>query len=184
METTSGRDLHSNIRNMFLVLTILALVSVVVSAQTSPASEPQPSLFQSVAGKNFTIANLRKLRWIEGTWRGTGDGVPPFFERYRFENDTTLAVETLAGVNIEKVTDVTRFELKDGKFGGGSEGSLWEASSIDDKSINFEPVTKARNSFRFERNSDDVWTATLSYPARADKPARQLVYRMERWPKR
>jgi hypothetical protein len=180
MET---RDHYSN-GNMVLAWMIIVLLSVVVSAQTPPASGPKPSPTQSVAGKTFTVVDLRKLRWIEGTWRGTGDGVPPFFERYRFENDTTLAVETLAGVNLEKVTDVTRFELKNGKFGGGSEGSLWEASSIDDKSINFEPVTKARNSFRFERNSDDVWTATLSYPATAEKPARQRVYRMERWPKR
>lgn len=157
--------------------------NVIVGAQAPPAKEPTPTPLQAVGGKTFTVVDLKKLRWIEGTWRGAGDGVPPFFERYKFENESTLVVETLEGEHLEKVTDVTRFELKNGKFGGGNEGSLWEASSIDSKSINFAPVIKARNSFRFEQNSRDVWTATLSYPASADKPARERVYRMERWPK-
>lgn len=32
------------------------------------------------------------------------------------------------------------------------------------------PVVKARSSFRFERDSADRWTATLSYRATAEKP--------------
>ena len=164
MQTMSVRDGYSNLRKIFLASMIIALVSAVVSAQTPPAEKPQPIPVQSVAGKTFTVLDLRKLRWIEGTWRGTGDGGSPFFERYKFENDMTLAVESVAGENLEKVTDVTRFQLQDGKFGGGNEGSLWVASSIDEKSINFEPVVKARNSFRFERISEDVWTATSRTP--------------------
>ena len=107
----------------------------------------------------------------------------PFIERYRFENDTTLAVEGFEGEKLDKVTDVTRFELKDGEFGGGSEGSRYVASSIDDKSITFEPVVKARNSFRWERESENSWKATISWPATDKAPAKQRTYQMERWPK-
>jgi hypothetical protein len=165
------------------VLLLLAVILSLSGVQAIPAGAGRTVFDQFPAPGTFTEADLKKLRWIEGTWRGTGGGVPPFFERYKFENDRTLAVETLEGEKLEKVTDVTRFELKDGRFGGGSEGSRWEASSIDDKSINFVPVTKARNSFRFDRESETIFTATLDYPANAEKPARQRIYRMERWPK-
>jgi len=59
----------------------------------SPSSTPTALL--SPTPKQITPANLAKLHWIEGTWRGTGGDVPPFYERYKFENDSTLVVETL-----------------------------------------------------------------------------------------
>lgn len=146
---------------------------------TNAQAAPSPV----VAGRSFTSTDLKKLRWIEGTWRGTGGGVAPFVERYKFEGDTTLAVETLEGEKFDKVTDVTRFELKDGEFGGGSEGSRYVATSIDDKSVTFEPVAKARNSFRWEYESENSWKAILTSPATDKGPAKQRIYQMERWPK-
>ncbi len=133
-------------------------------------------------GAKLTAADLQKLRWIEGTWRGTGDTDKPFFERYSFVDATTLASDSFENEKVDKVSDTTLFELKDGEFGGGSEGSRWVATAIDDNSITFAPVTKARNSFIWRRESKDVWTAIIIFPATADKPARQRVYKMERWP--
>jgi hypothetical protein len=137
-----------------------------------------------VQAKKLTAADLQKLRWIEGTWRGTGDADKHFFERYRFENATTLAVDSFDNEKLEKVTDTTLFELKDGEFGGGSEGSHWAASALDDKSVTFLPITKARNTFRWESVGKDEWKAVLNWPATADKPARERVYKMERWPQK
>ena len=130
--------------------------------------------------RKFTSADIQKLRWIEGTWRGTGDVGKPFFERYRFEGDSVLAVDGFEDETLKKVTDTTRFELKDGEFGGGNEGSRWVARSIDDRSIEFGPAVKVKNSFRWERESQDVWKATIMLPANETKPARQMVYKMER----
>ena len=130
--------------------------------------------------RKFTSADIQKLRWIEGTWRGTGDVGKPFFERYRFEGNSILAVDGFEDETLKKVTDTTRFELKDGEFGGGNEGSRWVARSIDDHSIEFGPAVKVKNSFRWERESNDVWKATIMLPANETKPARQMVYKMER----
>lgn len=130
-----------------------------------------------------TTADLQKLRWIEGTWRGTGVDQAPFFERYRFENETTLAVDSFEDEKVTKVTDTGRFELKDGEFGGGSEGSRYAATAIDDTSITFAPIVKARNFFVWKRESKDSWTAILSWPAANNKPAGERIYNMERWPK-
>ena len=130
------------------------------------------------AAKNLSTADISKLRWIEGTWRGSGVDQKPFFERYRFENDSTLAVDSFPDEKLDKVEDTSRFELKDGRFGNGS----YVASSIDDNGINFEPLANANNSFRWERVSENVWKATLQWPAKGDKPARERVYNMERIP--
>lgn len=165
------------------VLMIIALFLISGCAKTGSSTSAQATPSPSVGGRTFNTTDLKKLRWIEGTWRGTGGGVAPFVERYKFESDTTLAVEGLEGEKFDKVTDVTRFELKDGEFGGGSEGSHYVASSIDDKSITFDPVTKARNSFRWERESENSWKAILSWPATDKAPAGQRTYQMERWPK-
>jgi hypothetical protein len=130
----------------------------------------------------ITPADLAKLRWIEGSWRGTGDVDTPFYERYRFENESTLLVDSFPDEKLTKVDDTTRFELKDGQFGNAGEGSRWIATAIDDKSITFEPVSKARNSFRWTRESADLWKAVLKWPATGNSPAKERVYRMERWP--
>ena len=153
------------------------LVAVSLLCITSCASGQQ---IQTPKPKLITTTDLQKLRWIEGSWRGTGIDQAPFFERYRFENDTTLAVDTIEG---EKVTDTTRFELKDGEFGGGSEGSRYVTTALDENSITFAPVTKARNSFRSQRETADSWKAVLNWPAANGKPAGERVYNMERWPR-
>jgi len=130
----------------------------------------------------MTPADLQKLRWIEGTWRGTGDTEKPFFERYRFESDSVLAVEGFEDETLAKVTDTTRFKLEDGEFGGGSEGHRYVAVSLDDRAIEFGPALNVRNSFRWERESKDVWKAIIIFPSNANRAAGQRVYKMERWP--
>jgi hypothetical protein len=152
------------------LLILIARGGTIVDSQGQP--KPTPA--------KLTAADLEKLRWIEGTWRGTGGGVEPFFERYRFENATTLAVDGFENEKLEKVTDTTRYELKDGEFGGGSEGSRYVAIAIDDNSITFAPAVKARNSFIWRRDSKDSWTAILSWPASGNKPAGERTYKLER----
>ena len=153
-------------------LIVVVMLCLSCTGKAPQTATPKP--------KSLITADLQKLRWIEGSWRGSGVDQPFFFERYRFESDTTLAVDSLKD---DKVTDTTLFVLKDGEFGGGSEGSRWVVTAIDDNSITFDPVTKANNSFRWQRETKDSWKAVLSWPATKDKPAGERVYNMERWPK-
>lgn len=160
-----------------ILLAILALTLGLACAGRSSTTAPQ------TPAKNLTAADLKKLRWIEGTWRGTGINQPPFFERYRFESDTVLAIDGFDDEKLTKATDTTRYELKDGEFGGGSDGARYAATAIDDNSISFVPVVKARNSFIWKRETKDSWTAILRWPAANDKPAGERIYNLERWPK-
>jgi hypothetical protein len=173
------------------VVLIVLLLAIVVNfagcarmksnyaAQTvSPAATP--TTLPSPIPKLITPADLAKLRWIEGSWRGTGGGVPPFFERYKFENDSTLVIEGLADETLSKVNEVSRFELKDGHFGSGTGDSSSVATALDDNSITFAPIGKG-NYFRFQRESENSWKAILNWTDKSGAP-KERIYLMERWP--
>ena len=164
------------------MLAAILLFSIVTGAGAKSVNQAQDGLPKPPAPKRISAAELKNLRWIEGTWRGTGDVESPFFERYHFENDGTLVVESFSDGTLSKVDDVTRFELKDGQFGNSGEGARWVATQFDNSSITFEPVARARNTFRWQKVSDDVWKAVLNWPANGNNPAKQKIYRMERWP--
>jgi len=144
------------------------------------AASPSATPFLSSTPKEITRAELVKLRWIVGTWRGTGGDVPPFYERYKFENDTTLVVETLADETLSKVSDESRFVLRDGHFGSGTGDSGSVATALDDESVAFAPTGKG-NFFRFQRQSDNSWKAILNWTDK-NGAAKERVYLMQRWP--
>jgi hypothetical protein len=153
---------------------------IVLCLSAACASSQQPGAVTQPQAKTISTADLAKLRWIEGSWRGTGDVDKPFYERYRFKDDSTLLIESFDDASLSKVTETSVYSLKDGHFGNEGDDSRWVATALDEKSITFEPVVKARNSFRFERESDNVWIATLNWPANEKSPAKQRIYRMER----
>ena len=123
----------------------------------------------------ITAAELKKLNWIEGTWRGTGVVQKPFYERYKFEDASALVMEELADETASTVTRTTRYELKDGKFGN----ERYVATALDDRSVIFSPLTPGPNSFRWQTESKDAWTAILTLPATATT-SKETVYKMER----
>ena len=153
-----------------IITTATLLVLLFAACDRSSNTQTDPP----VATK-FTTADIAKLKWLEGTWRGSGVDQPPFFERYRFENESTLAVDTFPDEKLDRVEDTSRFELKDGTFGNGS----YAASAIDNNSVDFQPIT-ANNSFRWERVSENAWKATLRTRARGNRPASERIYNMER----
>ncbi|HKY27118.1 MAG TPA: hypothetical protein VJM12_04150 [Pyrinomonadaceae bacterium] len=177
-----------NIQHRFLAtLTLFSLMFSIGAcaspSQTKQSSSPtsQQSASPSPQPITITAEDLKKLRWIEGSWRGTGDIDKPFYERYKFENDTTLLVEGVADEKFDKVTDVSRFELKDGHFGSSSGESGSVAVALDDNSITFAPLGKMRNSFRFQRESADAWKAILTWKEKDGTP-KERVYKMDRMP--
>ncbi len=144
-------------------------------AATTTVSAPVP--------KQITPTELEQLRWIQGTWRGTGGDVPTFYERYMFADDSTLIVETMADDTLSKTSDESRFELKDGHFGYSTGDSGSVATALDENSITFAPLGKSRNSFRWQRESADSWKAILNWTDK-NGALKERVYLMERWPAR
>lgn len=139
---------------------------------------PPPALTPS---KGFTPADVAKLKWIEGTWRGM-DGDKPFFERYRIE-ETAMVVESFTDQTLAKIESTDRFELKDGEFGQGEGEKRSAASEITADYVQFVPAVPGNgNDFRFVRQADGTWNAILEWPATKEKAAQQKIYKMEPWP--
>lgn len=161
-----------------IVSTVALVFGVACGSQPAQVNQTPSAATPAVSPKKITPADLPKLRWIEGTWRGTGEIQKPFYERYRFEGDSTLVMEELADETFSEVKDVTRYELKNGEFSNGR----YVATDLDDKSISFAPLTKGSNSFRWQSESKDVWKAILSSPGSGSNPAKEVVYKLERWP--
>jgi len=142
------------------------------------ACDPPPP--QSAPGQpaRVTRAEFQQLRWIVGDWRGSGPGQAPFYERYRFVDDSTLVVDSFRDSTFAAVTESARFELRGGRL-SGPEGR-WAASQLASRSVTFIPISRARNVFTWRYDSPDRWTALLSWPATDTQPARSATYTMER----
>ena len=176
-------------RNYMFVLAIIGVSFIAASCSNAQLSKPdtQPQVAQSTAhstaqstpSKKFTAADVAKLKWIEGTWRGM-DGDKPFYERYKIE-ETAMVVESLkADGSVDGEPE--RFELKDGEFGKDEGDQRSVASEITSDYVQFVPAVGGKtNSFRFERQPNNTWRAVLDWPAKGDKPARQRIYIMEPW---
>jgi hypothetical protein len=159
---------------MRTILIALLLTAACAANQTPQTTAPKPA--------TITPADLSKLRWIEGSWKGTGDVDKPFYERYRFEGDSVLLVEGYDDETFSKPTDVSRFELKDGQFGSAKEGARSVAIAFDENSITFDRVAKTSNTFQWKRESSDLWTAIIKWQPKDSATAQQRIYKMERVP--
>ena len=173
--------------SIVLLKTVLAVIAISsVSSCSGQVSTDRPANSAAPASaatpKTITPAELSDIKWIEGAWKGTGDVEKPFFELYRFENESTLAVDSFDDESLGKVTETSRFALKDGQFASTGEGSRWAAADVTKDSITFAPIAKARNTFTWRKKSDDAWEAVLEWPPAEGKPATRRVYQMTRIP--
>jgi hypothetical protein len=163
-------------RNYIFVLATIGVSFIVASCSNAQVVKPDS---QSSPSKTFTAADVAKLKWIEGSWRGM-DGDKPFYERYKIE-ETAMVVESLNADGSPK-EGPERFELKNGEFGKDEGEQRSIASEITNDYIQFVPAVGAKgNNFRFERQPNNTWRAVLDWPAKGDKPARQKIYIMEPW---
>lgn len=133
--------------------------------------------------KDVSAVDIARIKWLEGTWRGTGEGQEPFYEKYKFD-DTSLIVESFADASLKTVKDTTRYALVNGEFRYTTrDARRIAASEITDDHIQFVPVVGAGNSYRFERQPEGKWRAVLEWAATDDKPAKQVIYSMEPYKK-
>ena len=166
----------------FIVGVIFLCVGTACSNESALRQRNQNSPPAATAARNITAEDVAKLKWIEGSWRGM-DGEKPFFERYSFEDNTAMIVESFSDETMSKVDTVSRFELTNGEFGNTEGGRRSAASVITADSVQFVPVQGGGNSFRFEKQNGG-WRAVLEWPATETKPAGQKIYNMEPWPAR
>lgn len=133
----------------------------------------------------FTEDDLQKIKWLEGTWKGTYKS-SEFYERITFKGSKVL-IETFTDGTLKKKGPDASFELKKGELLHATEERRWKASAISEDSVQFipadppKPGENASASFRFERQSGNTWRAILETPETATRPPLTKVYKMEPW---
>jgi hypothetical protein len=129
---------------------------------------------------NFTKAEFEKLRWLEGSWRGSDPGGQnPFFERYRFVGEGRIEVDHLTDATLSNVDHQGAIYLENGEIIDKGGTMSWTASRLDDTQIEFVPKEKATEPFTWKKESSDVWVARLAGKDPQGR-ATETVYRMER----
>jgi hypothetical protein len=125
---------------------------------------------------------LKNLRWIEGTWRGVGEGTTtaePFFERYMFIDDTTLVVDSYTDETLEKLKNRVPYLLRGDSI---TTPTSFAAKAAPD-SVTFSIRDVETNQLTWRRNADSTWTAVAT--SIDGKGAREYwYYRMTRVPEK
>ena|SRR5215813_7956304 len=104
--------------------------------------------------------SLQRLRWIEGNWQGM-DGNNPFYEIYKFKNDTVLQITSYNWNGTDSsgshVSDLKRHN--NAYYLGDSLN--YKVISISDSSILMVPNYKAYNAIFWKKRDVDTWDAIL-----------------------
>jgi hypothetical protein len=111
----------------------------------------------------FTVAQFASLRWIEGTWRGRLPDGGAFYERYRFVDDSSIAMQAFADSTLGGTSDSARIALRDGTVADEGGAARWAATRLDATGVAFTPIQGATNSFTWTPEGADRWTATLTW---------------------
>ena len=128
----------------------------------------------------FTKSDIEKLRWIEGSWRGSdGNGGLTFYENYHFVGNEIVIKSYAQDSTFTKTKRQGRVYLLNGEIIHKSEGMLWSATKLNDSQVEFAPKKKATNSFIWQRESADVWIAKLMFNDETGKQ-KEVAFRMER----
>lgn len=136
-----------------------------------------------VAAQQATPARVdesgwRAMRWLVGSWRGSGGAYPEFFEDYRLVDDSTMRQRSLADGTFAAATDSSDIEWRGGvvhKLRGGTVRSI--VARVAGDTIRFEPRSGSRGGFTWIRVSPDEWIAVLDPAAPAAAP---VTYRLRR----
>jgi hypothetical protein len=130
----------------------VVLLGVLMSAGVLAAQRPAAPA---------TLAQFRELRWLSGTWRGSGGAYPAFFEEYRMINDSTILMRGYADSTFRAVTDSSWIELRKGIVSTRSDRAPSVATELSADRVRFAREGSARGGFTWSRVSPDQWTATL-----------------------
>ena len=141
---------------------MLLAASVAGAQQTNGTSLTPPP--KAVAGTAVVVSKVQfsALRWLEGTWRGTGGGVPAFAEGYKFSNDTTIDITFYADSTATRIGTTGKITLSSGQLFYAGNGTEYVAMKISPTSITFVPKgTNGKNQFEWTMVSPQKWTAVL-----------------------
>lgn len=155
-------------------LVLLAVLAFACSSgERAPAAEADPA----PAPATVTLDEFRQLRWIAGTWLGSGGAYPAFYEEYRIVDDSTIQMRAFSDSTLTTTTDSSWIELRNGTVGKRGGGRSYVVVALTADSVRFAPPGVSMGGHTFTRTSADEWMATL-HPSSPGGQA--TVYTMRR----
>jgi len=120
-------------------------------------------------------ADLTKIKWIAGNWRGMADG-KPFYELYEFTNDSTLRITGYDWDGKDSSNaSYSYVAWKDGAYYLG-DSLNYKTTLIDSSKIEMVPNYKANNDILWKFVNDTTWAAIL------EGKKKTVEYKMEKLP--
>lgn len=166
---------------LFVGVMVVAIASACGPRGEAPASGGGASAGSAVIPKptaaSITSDQFAGLKWLEGYWRGAAPDGPPFYERYAFADDSSIAMYTFSDSTFAAPSDSARVTLRGGVVRDAGNSASWVATRLDSMSVDFAPEWGATNTFTWQKDGED-WTATIQSGSGSSKAV--TVYRMRR----
>jgi hypothetical protein len=107
-----------------------------------------------------SLAQFQKLRFLEGKWRGTGYK-SPFYEVYRFVNDSTIEMGSADEPTFAKMKPGSRIVLRGGSVYSEEGGkSNYAVTKVDQDGYRFTAINRP-GFFVWRSVNADEWTALV-----------------------
>lgn len=121
---------------------------------TQQQTDPTPPM-------KMMLADFKRLKFLEGKWRGTGYKTP-FFESYRFVNDSTIESSTSDDVTVAKLEPGSKIVFRNGSIYSEKDGRAnWAVTRIDQDGFRFTAINRP-GFFVWKGVKPNEWTALLS----------------------
>jgi hypothetical protein len=135
---------------------------------------------QAPSTKPVSLSQFRELAWLTGRWRGSGRFSAPFYEQYRFRDDSTIAMTAYTDSTFQvETSDSSVIEWRHGEIQTRTPRSTHEMIEYLPTSIRFRRVGTTDGGHRFTKISADEWVATI-FPRGASKDT--ITFQMRRVP--
>lgn len=108
----------------------------------------------------FSATDLGKLRWLEGAWVGTAVDADTFYTRYHFSSDSTIDITYYRDRAMAQPSANGRIYLTVGRVFQTYGPGRWGATHVGSDGVYFIPQVNAHNTFAWQYESPDAWTAT------------------------
>ena len=145
-------------------------------AETPPPDFSNPATPAQPAPAKFALADFGKLRYLEGTWRGTMENGNAFYESYHFVNDSTITKGGHSDSTFKTKSDSSTIVFRNGAILDSS-SSVYTAVSLDSTVVDFRASPTYH--FTWTREGNDAWTAKL-FSKQPDGTDRVTTYPMKR----
>ncbi len=126
-----------------------------------------------------STTEFAQLRWLEGSWRGSGAGVDAFFEGYRWVDDSTIRKVDYTDSTLASISNSRDIALRAGAVRSGTDARYYVLVALDPSSVRFAPGRGTTNGFEWRRTGDASWTARIIWDSAG--VARERVYEMQRF---